>query len=157
MDAALFFKTYIIDGQTTVNNVYGMFENTFMTYSINLRKSLLCDYLFEPISRRTKPLYYNYLILDAAKLSSILQKYVNNNDYAIENSDVEVFKHSCLYVGKGTNDRKFHHSNNLASFLKKNKDKPPSKLFLKTLYQYRKYHRQIYILQLHPEYCKMFL
>ena len=54
---------------------------------------------------------YNYLIMDGTKLFRILNNY-NHHDLiskTITNEDFEHFKRSCIYAGKGTNDRKMSH------------------------------------------------
>ena len=58
---------------------------------------------------RGNPSYYTYLIIDGLKLSNILGCYFDAN-FGISDGHVDDFGETCLYVGKGKNERKFQHA-----------------------------------------------
>ena len=69
----------------------------------------------------------------------------------IEDQDVELFKHACFYIGKGSNSRKFSHINNLK--LMKNTGYLPPTIVSKKILQLHNKGIKVVTLQLHPEVC----
>ena len=55
--------------------------------------------------------FYNYIILNASKCTKILN-FLSENEAYISTDIVKSFKSCCLYVGKGSNKRKFIHIRN---------------------------------------------
>ena len=110
--ALLFFKTFLIDDKTSVEYIFEMFVNVQNIYTRGLRASIDREIRAGFLQVAGNPVFYNYLILDGLKLYNILKCY-NNSVLAptrIENEDVDLFRGSCLYAGKGKNFRKFQHA-----------------------------------------------
>ena len=109
--AANFFKKYELNGNTCVANVYELFASTYQSYNAILRASI-DKYLSDgSLPQHGNPTYYNYVILDVAKLYKILDRYNRNLAPAeICNADLDCFKDCIIYIGKGKNDRKIQHA-----------------------------------------------
>ena len=106
-----FFQKYELNSNTCVANVYEIFASTYQSYNAILRASI-DKYLSEgSLPQHGNPTYYSYVILDVAKLYSILDRY--NSGLAtteICNADFDIFKDCIIYIGKGKNDRKIQHA-----------------------------------------------
>ena len=106
----LFFRKYELNNvPSSVENVYDLFINVFKEYSASLHESIN---LLVDISPPTLlyPMFYNYLIMDGHKLRELLDTYNHSFDSnSIKNSDFDIFKSCCFYVGKGKCSRKFQH------------------------------------------------
>ena len=71
----------------------------------------------------------------------------------VNNQDLVLLKQSCFYIGKGSLDRKFHHSKSINNPLKKDTQFSPTKPLLNHLLKLRKKGQKVVILQLQPEVC----
>ena len=112
-NALLFFKTFAVDDSFAfVKNVHEMFVNVHIFYNQCLRQSI--DNLIKSgyLKDLGNPTFYNYLILDARKLYNVLGRYKNESlvPVDIKDSDVNEFKNSCEYAGKGKDRRKLEHA-----------------------------------------------
>ena len=104
-----FYKNYIIDSNTSVNNVYDVFANTQKCYSEKLRTSLKVGITRGGLATCRSPVYYNYLLVDSTILNNVLGRYSASSTRIVENDDFGTFCEGCFYVGKGTKNRKFEH------------------------------------------------
>ena len=86
-----FFKTYVIDNKTSINNVYGLFVNAQRSYNSKLRQSIENEILNGQLRQKSGPGFYNYLILDGRRLKTILKKYSSGSNATIDNVDMEAF------------------------------------------------------------------
>jgi hypothetical protein len=59
---------------------------------------------------KTKPKhkYYNYLLIDSGKLFNLIDS-LEAKEYKIDQKDVDEFKTTLIYIGKGSNNRKMFH------------------------------------------------
>ena len=109
--AKRFFSEFLIDTKTEVENVHSIFANIHKIYNDDLRKSIKTQIDNFELPKMGNPQFYNYLIINAAKLYAILDKYKPDGllQPTISNADFERFKRAILYAGKGINARKFSH------------------------------------------------
>ena len=101
----------MINAETKVNNVHEIFVNVQKYYNAELRISILDEIYSGRLTKKGSPMNYNYLIMDGTKLFEILNNYKHHDliSKEISNEDFEAFKKTCIYAGKGTNDRKMSH------------------------------------------------
>lgn len=94
-----------------MENVHEIFVNVQKNYNEILRVSIDKDADSGSLKYHGNPIFYNYLILDGSKLYNILDCYKNClTPINIQNYDLDSFKDSCIYVGKGKDNRKFQHA-----------------------------------------------
>ena len=111
-DVRLFFKKYLIDTKTKVENLHSLFVNVQKLYNKSLRSSIKSLIESGALKRRRNPLNYTYLILDGTLLDQLLDIYEKNNnliDNNIRNADFDRFMELIFYIGKGVNNRKLSH------------------------------------------------
>ena len=101
------FKSYLIDGNTDIDNVYELFFNAFKHYADSLRVSIDVAIRNGSLPDYGNPIFYTYLIMDGTKLQEILNVYSISS---ITNQKVDEFCENVLYGGKGKLLRKFEHA-----------------------------------------------
>ena len=107
-----FFKTFTIDNEVNVANVYEMFVNIQNIYTNLLRNSIEEEIKDGRLANCGNPNFYTYVILDAKKLYKILDEY-NGEVFTpadVLNEHVDELKENIDYVGKGKATRNFDHA-----------------------------------------------
>ena len=107
-----FFKTFTIDNEVRVSNVYEMFVNVQNIYTNLLRKSIEEEIEDGRLANCGNPNFYTYVILDAKKLYKILDEYSKEvfTPADVLNEHVDELKENIDYVGKGKATRNFDHA-----------------------------------------------
>lgn len=149
--AARFYMKDTIPVETEIENIFDLFNNVQQFYSEALRNSIIKQ---NYISR---PMYYNYLLIDGEILKSILEKYTTMDlrENVVSTEDHIQFRKGCFYTGKGKSERKFKHlvdvkkSNN--SSLKNNGHTSEKSKKIQKIW---KRGHGIAVIQLFPEVCE---
>ena len=85
-----------------------MFSDVYLHYVKKLRNSTRQILSDTQVNKCKKSNYYNYIILNASKCNQLLSLLIQNEFY-ICSEFLNIFKQCCIYIGKGTNRRKFDH------------------------------------------------
>ena len=85
-----------------------MFSDVYLHYVKKLRNSTRQILSDTQVNKCKKSNYYNYIILNASKCNQLLSLLIQNEFY-ISSEFLNNFKQCCIYIGKGTNRRKFDH------------------------------------------------
>ena len=85
-----------------------MFSDVYLHYVRKLRNSTRQILRDTKMKRFKKSDFYNYIILNATKCNQLLSSLIQSEFY-ISSEILNNFKQCCIYIGKGTNRRKFDH------------------------------------------------
>ena len=154
LNAAVFYMKDTIPVESSLENLFDFFNSIQHFYSELLRKSIIVQNHCNP-SRFSRPLYYNYLLVDGGILKPILEKYttLDLRENAILAEDHTDFRGGCFYAGKGKCGRKFKHLFNVKKSNTVLSKRKPSKKCKRIRETWENGHG-VAVIQLFPECCE---